>query len=269
MLVLGKYVPSLHFLDVLLSDEPILPRSVRFYQSLASRDQNGALEILKERLEDKSTLDTIYDDLLIPALVHARQDRIRGALHLDDEQAILHIMRELLDHVRTAQNQVRSAQSKDVNGVEVAPVPILFCPARDDFDQVGVEMFQQLLKPGKWDVHTVDANTLAAELVAQVEDRKVGLICIGSLVPGGWAHTRYLCKRLRSQFPNLRILIGRWGAQIIQETNHEHTEELEAESVTVTLLDTQRELEGWFGVQLQPKQPTQQQAQVQLSGKER
>jgi hypothetical protein len=37
------------------------------------------------------------------------------------------------------------------------------------------------------------------------------MICIAAVSPGGLAQTRYLCKRLRARFPNLKIAVGRWG----------------------------------------------------------
>ena len=37
------------------------------------------------------------------------------------------------------------------------------------------------------------------------------MICIAAVPPGGLAQTRYLCKRLRARFPNLKIAVGRWG----------------------------------------------------------
>ena len=37
------------------------------------------------------------------------------------------------------------------------------------------------------------------------------MICIAALPPGGLVQARYLCKRLRARFPNLKIVVGRWG----------------------------------------------------------
>ena len=34
---------------------------------------------------------------------------------------------------------------------------------------------------------------------------------IGALPPGGLAHTRYLVARVRSRFPDVKIIVGRWG----------------------------------------------------------
>jgi hypothetical protein len=36
-------------------------------------------------------------------------------------------------------------------------------------------------------------------------------VCIGSLPPGGLAQARYLCKRIKSQCPAVKIVVGRWG----------------------------------------------------------
>jgi len=38
------------------------------------------------------------------------------------------------------------------------------------------------------------------------------MICIAAVPPGGLTQTRYLCKRLRARFPNLKIAVGRWGS---------------------------------------------------------
>jgi hypothetical protein len=37
------------------------------------------------------------------------------------------------------------------------------------------------------------------------------LVCIAALPPGGAAQARHLSKRLRSGFPDIKILVGRWG----------------------------------------------------------
>jgi hypothetical protein len=60
---------------------------------------------------------------------------------------------------------------------------------------------------------------LTAELLDLVAERRPGAVCIAAIPPGGLAHTRYLCKRLRSRFPDLKILVGRWGTQDITATD--------------------------------------------------
>ena len=66
--VLGKYVPHLAFLDILLSDEQV-PELNRYYQRLVARDQDGAMEIVEELLETEPLVE-VYERVLLPALYY-------------------------------------------------------------------------------------------------------------------------------------------------------------------------------------------------------
>ena len=54
-------------------------------------------------------------------------------------------------------------------------------------------------------------RTPASEILELFATRKPDVVCISALGPGGVGKTRYLTKRIRMQFPELRIVIGRWG----------------------------------------------------------
>ncbi len=48
LVVLGKYVPELHFFEVLLGDEPALSIPVTYYQRLVARDLDEASDLIEE-----------------------------------------------------------------------------------------------------------------------------------------------------------------------------------------------------------------------------
>jgi hypothetical protein len=48
-------------------------------------------------------------------------------------------------------------------------------------------------------------------VLAEAGENQTGLVCIAAVQPGGLTHARYLCKRLRAQFPDLKIIVGLWG----------------------------------------------------------
>ena len=83
--VLGKYVPQLAFLEVLLSDEEVTELN-RYYQRLVARDQDGAVEIVEELLQTQ-TLADVYDTVLLPALYYTEQDQRRGTLTAEEGAA--------------------------------------------------------------------------------------------------------------------------------------------------------------------------------------
>ena len=66
--------------------------------------------------------------------------------------------------------------------------------------------------------------------------------------PGGLAHTRYLCKRLRACLPNARIVVGRWGLKGKVEENQEHLRDAGADQIETTLLETRTHLHAWLPV---------------------
>jgi hypothetical protein len=65
--VLGRHVPQLEFLYVLLGDEPVLSPDAHYYQRLLAMDEDEPIEIVETYLKEKS-LEELYDSVLIPAL---------------------------------------------------------------------------------------------------------------------------------------------------------------------------------------------------------
>ena len=89
---------------------------------------------------------------------------------------------------------------------------------------------------------------LSSEMVCMVEKMQPDVICIGSMPPGGLAHTRYLCKRLRKRYPRLKIVVGRWGLKRHQEENRQQIQEACADHVTMTLIETRDHLQAWLPI---------------------
>jgi hypothetical protein len=83
---------------------------------------------------------------------------------------------------------------------------------------------------------------LTAEVVAWVELHRPALLCIGAVAPGGLSQVRHLCKRLRSQCPELKIVVGRWGLHDEKDADREQLLAAGADYVETTVLDTRRAL---------------------------
>jgi hypothetical protein len=259
--VLGKYVPQLEFFDVLLNDGPPLEPPVTLYQRLLARDQDEAAQIVQTYLKSHSH-ENVYDELLVPALVAAKRDRERDQITDQDEEFILQAMREIIEDLGEHQASMLPAEKVDASGNgrgqdksenpdtdrAIPPkVMVLTCPARDEADRLALEMLRQLLDPIRWQVEIAPVETLAAELLAMVETKMPAVICIGSLPPGGLAHTRYLCKRLSTRFPDLRIVVGRWGRRGDRE-NQTELGSAGATKVDETLLETRAQLASFHPI---------------------
>ena len=79
LVVLGRHVPRLQFLDILLGTEPVLSPLETFYQRLLANDPEEATEQAEEFAKDHS-LAEFFSEITVPALVRAQADSDRGAL---------------------------------------------------------------------------------------------------------------------------------------------------------------------------------------------
>ena len=116
LVVLGKYVPALSFLNVLLGDEPVLDPSSRFYQRLLAADQEEAEDLAEDRLES-SPLVKIYDEILVPALRLAELDHHRGRLDNGRLAGMYQAVREIVENLHEREREIRPpARGADEDG---------------------------------------------------------------------------------------------------------------------------------------------------------
>ena len=245
LVVLGKYVPQVEFLDVLLGDEPALDPHVMLYQRLLARDQDEAAELVMEHTK-KAQPGAVYDELLVPLLNAVKRDHLRSELTSADEEFALQATQEILEDLGERRTTMPDATEPEApaNGASPGKTRLLAFPARDETDRLSLEMLGQLLDPTQWDFDLAGVATLTSEMVDRVAREQGALICIGSLPPGGLAHTRYLCKRLRARFPTVRIVVGRWGLKNNLDANRAQLEESGADYVEATLLDASNRLKS-------------------------
>jgi predicted PurR-regulated permease PerM len=242
--VLGKYVPQLAFLRVLVSDETATELN-RYYQRLVARDQDEATAIVDEHLKTQS-LGEAYDEVLLPALCYARQDRRDGSLTEDEAQFIFRATRKVVDdldpHPSEASTGAVAAPEGEGGAAPLPKARILGCPARDEVDELALLMFRQLLDPTRYEVELTNAAMLTAEVVSLAVRTGATLVCVGALPPGGVAQARYLCKRLRVRLPNLKIVVGRWGFKESTEETLAHLRSDGIDHVGTSLLETRDEV---------------------------
>jgi predicted PurR-regulated permease PerM len=237
LVVLGKYVPHLEFLDTLLGDKPALQTDISFYQRLLARDQDEAVELLEEYVQTHAP-ETLYDEVLLPALVYVKRDQERGLLDDQDQAFIFRATREILEQLPF------ESGGKPRAGTPMAPsrVLVFLCPARDQADEVAAEMFRDMLEPSGCQIEVLSDRVLSAEMVNRVEQESPDLICIASLPPGGLAQARYLCKRLRARVPGVKVAVGRWGQRDNIKQTRERLQASGADYVATSMMESQQQI---------------------------
>ena len=102
---------------------------------------------------------------------------------------------------------------------EAAPAAmrVLGYPARSDADALALRILGHVLAGSGITLDVLDASPPMFEALQLIRDRHYAAVCIADLPPGPPSRARHLAKRLRAAQPDLRILIGRWGPDTLQD----------------------------------------------------
>ena len=73
---------------------------------------------------------------------------------------------------------------------------------------------------------------------ALIQEKKFSIVCIADLPPSASSKTRYLVKRLRAAFPDLRIIVGRWAPPALADESAQVLRDAGAKHVASTLVET-------------------------------
>ncbi|HET6252163.1 MAG TPA: AI-2E family transporter [Tepidisphaeraceae bacterium] len=113
LVVMGKYIPQLKFIDILLREEAVLSPEFRLYQRLIAMDQEEAADLARDYLNEKRSLITVYDDLLIPALAMAEHDSHHERATEEQFQFVRQSVRDLTEELSEQFREMLGAASAD------------------------------------------------------------------------------------------------------------------------------------------------------------
>ncbi|PWC94965.1 AI-2E family transporter [Azospirillum sp. TSO5] len=231
LVVLGRHVPQLHFLEVMLGDRPVLPDEAKVYQRLLARDPTEATELAEERLGTCSPVE-LADGLLLPALSLAEQDRQRGTLNPEGRQAVAEGMASLLDEL-----------SDTVAPAGDAP-HVLCVGARNNLDEAAAGLLAYLLTGRGTRTDVVPCEKVSSRTIASLGTAGVDAVVLSSLNPSALGHSRRLVRRLRLHFgPHVPILLCLWSAHPEADVPERASAETDANLVATGMAGALAQLE--------------------------
>ena len=252
LMVIGKHVPQLSFLNTLLGNEPVFELKTRVYQRLLAGDQEEAAELVLDDLEHRPLVE-VYDTVLVPALAMAETHWHRGELDEGRHKFIFQSLRasieELGDRHQAMQTKAAAAGTTNTDEhVGLAPLTdssrlcILCLPAHDEADEIAGLMLAQLLETRECLVHVVSVAALVSEMGDLIEQHKATVVCISATPPAAVMHARHVCKHLRVRFPEVPLVVGLWNAQGDLAKAKERTGCGAAAHVVSSLADAQQQI---------------------------
>jgi predicted PurR-regulated permease PerM len=219
LVVLGRHVEHLQFLEVLLGDQPALAPEESFYQRMLADDPDEAAHQAEAFLKDKP-LSVYYDEVAIRGLALAQLDVNRGALdhvhRIRIKEAVEWVIDDLSDHDDASASALDegAAEVAALPSEELAPrwreTPVLCVAGRGSLDEAAAAMLAQLLEKHGIGARVVPPEAVSVANLVRLDVTGVQMVCLSYLEPGSFTNARYLVRRLRRRLPQAKIFVGFW-----------------------------------------------------------
>jgi predicted PurR-regulated permease PerM len=208
VLVIGRHVPGLKFLSMLLGSGPVLEPPAQFYQRMLSMDADEMMDLARTFIKERS-LTAFYDDVFVPALRMAENDREAGTLAEVRQKFIIQAGRDLIEEL--SRDESEALEKKGPLTPPGAAVTILGVPARDDADELVALMLAHVLRTQRL---TAEVMPLAADPTharERLSHADVRVVFISALPPSAVTAGRQAFRRLRRYVAGAPVLIGVWN----------------------------------------------------------
>jgi predicted PurR-regulated permease PerM len=237
LVVLGRHVERLEFLDVMFGDRPALSPPEIFYQRMLAGDPTEASEKAEEFLKERA-LSSYYDEVALKGLQLAQADAERGTLDLERLKKIRDAVSEFTNNLSDQDDRpppkVRSTSDAEATSAvesvaEDAPYenlpilskedlppgwqgehPVLCVAGRSLIDEAAAIMLGQLSTAHGLAARVEGADALSTTNIFRLETTGVAIVCLVYLDAGAPAHMRYAVRRLRRKLPKATIILGCW-----------------------------------------------------------
>ena len=234
LVVLGRHVERLEFLDIMLGDRPALSPPEIFYQRMLAGDPTEASEKAEEFLKERS-LSSYYDEVALKGLQLAHADAERGALDTERLTKIRDAVSEFANNLSEQEDRVpplvnATTDVEATSAVEsVAPDapyenlpilskqelpadwqgehPVLCVAGRSLIDESAAIMLGQLSTAHGLSARIEPAQALSTANIFRLETAGVAIVCLVYLDANGPAHMRYSVRRLRRKLPKAAIVL--------------------------------------------------------------
>jgi predicted PurR-regulated permease PerM len=225
LVVLGRHVESLNFIELLLGDKPALSPVQSFYQRILASDPDEVAFQAEILLKEMTLLD-YYEDVAMPALALAQADVSRGVLELNRQRevcaAVERVVDDLSDYTDRIPEESESGtptdpppalHSGEIDAPNIHSVRSVLCLAgRSPLDQAACAILVQLLSRANVATRMAGPEALTANGMFGFNAIGADAICILYLDHQSVAPIRFAVRRLRKKFPHHPIGVCLWAA---------------------------------------------------------
>lgn len=201
LVVLGRHLPSLSFLDILLGDRPPIAPENRFYQRLLAEDFDELEDVIEEYLNRGAALE-LFDSVILPALQLAEDDRASDSISRHEHKEIFLHLQEVLD---SAVEGFRSTEDTAIH-------PVVIMPARTDGDALAGAMLAYVLRTKGIPCTWFSERILNSEIASKLAEHGSVVMCVSALTISSSRAAASIFKRMGEGLNGQRLL-GIWHGE--------------------------------------------------------
>lgn len=204
LVVMGRHIPQLSFLSVLLSEEDALTPAEDVYHRLLRKGEHDETEVVDTYLKSNSVA-TLYDQVLIPVMTASEQDFAAGMVDTEQREEVLKALKGIVEDLEVRDSLV-AAESDHEHACHI------FClPARAERDALVGAMLANALHHDGFEVKYATGKSMVRELLGEIVEQSADVVFISAVAPSTATHARTLCQRIRTAAPEQKIVVGLWG----------------------------------------------------------
>ena len=232
VVVMGKYLPQLNFLYVLLGDQPVLEPHERLYQRLLRSNRDQADSLLEEVLRSSTMLE-VCDSLIVPTVQLVESDFDRGALTPSRRKTVLQHVSDWAEERLDAQRARVQRRGFAANAV----ASVVCVPADDRADAITAKLLAAALLENGVDawVATLDAVEQALNAVGAQGGLQAAVV--SALPPNAVSPARAVCKQIRTSSASLPVFVGLWRDHADLQRAQERLESAGATAIVTRFAD--------------------------------
>jgi predicted PurR-regulated permease PerM len=232
LVILGRHVDRLEFLDVLFGDRPALTPAENFYQRLLANDPKESLVQAETLLKERS-LTAYYDEVALAGLRLAHNDVMRGVVTADQLRRINESALDIVDGLEDADDSPRTREPEEElpasleSASERTGVPpeapserfdaaqeghtasVLCIAGRGELDDLAATIAVQLFKKHGLGADLAPYERFSRNRFADVDLSGVSILCVISFdAAESPPYLRNLLRRLHQRVPSADLIVG-------------------------------------------------------------
>jgi predicted PurR-regulated permease PerM len=225
LVVMGRHIPKLAFLSIVLGDDEALTPAEDCYQRLLRAGEHDEMELVDNYLKT-SPLSALFDSVLMPVVAAAGTDHRLGFIDVGQ-----------LESVERALSDIVNAVSPNIPSADEGGFGVCCVPARAHRDQLAGDMLVRLLWQHGLSAQSAAVTMPLGELVTWVRKAKADVVCISVVPPSTLIHARYLCAKIRALSVSLKIVVGLWGRPDLSPENAAALRDSGADEIVTSLAE--------------------------------